>query len=407
MISFARYGALFRVPDLKAIAIASVIGRLPIGIAGLAIMLMMQAATGSFADSGIATAGYIGGLAALAPLVGRRIDRHGPRGMLTLSMLIHPAAMAGLIVCALLHAPKPLLGLVAFVAGASYPPITVCMRTLLRQLLQDDERLQAAYSLESVLIETIFIAGPMLVALFVAMAHPAAAVAFAALCAVLGTWMFLRSPAMHRWKLEPPRHSSLLGPLTTPGFVPLLCVTLFYCAGFGLFEIGVTGYAAENGAPWLAGVMLGLASVGSASGALAYGSRTWSWPLKRQYVVALACMGAGCVVLSLSAHGLVFALVSVLAGLAMSPPLIMQSMLVARIARAEHATEAFTWSTTALLAGVGLGIAAGGAILESRPSSAVFLAAGMLALLACAIAAVLIRTQRAPSAQENLPNKAS
>ena len=407
MISLARYGALFHVPDLKAIAIASVIGRLPIGIAGLAIMLMMQAASGSFIDSGVATAGYIGGLAALAPFVGRHIDRHGPRRMLVLSMLVYPAAMAGLIACALLHTPTLLLGTLAFLAGASYPPITVCMRSLLRQLLHDDERLQAAYSLESVLIETVFIAGPMLVALFVAIAHPAAAVAFAALCAVLGTWLFLRSPAMHRWTIEPPRAASLLGPLTTPGFLPLLGVTLLYCAGFGLFEIGVTGYAAENGSPWLAGVMLGLASVGSATGALAYGSRTWSWPLTRQYAVALAGMGAGCVALSFTAHGLAFALVSVLAGLAMSPPLIMQSMLIARIARSEHATEAFTWSSTALLSGVGIGIAAGGAILDQHHSSNVFLASGVLALVASAGAATLIRGQRAPTDAENLPEKAS
>lgn len=405
MISLARYGALFRVPDLKAIAIASVIGRLPIGIAGLAIMLMMQAATGSFADSGIATAGYIGGLAALAPFVGRYIDRHGPQGMLRLSMLVYPAAMLGLIACALMHASKPLLGTVAFLAGASYPPITVCMRTLLRQLLQDDARLQAAYSLESVLIETIFIAGPLLVALLVAVARPEYAVAFAALCALLGTWLFLRSPAMRRWNIEPPRRGSLLGPLATTGFTPLLCVTLLYCAGFGLFEIGVTGYAAENGSPWLSGLMLGLASVGSATGALAYGSRTWRWPLKHQYVTALACMGLGCVALSVSSHGWVFGLVSMVAGLAMSPPLIMQSMLVARIARPEHATEAFTWSSTALLTGVGVGIAAGGALLEVLPSSAVFLSSGLLAMVASALAAALIGSGRSSDPAENLPNK--
>jgi len=394
MISFARYGALLRLPDLKAIAIASVVGRLPIGIAGLAIMLMMQAATGSFVDSGIATAGYIGGLAALAPFVGRYIDRHGPQKVLRLSMLIYPAAMAILIAAALWRAPKPLLGVVAFLAGASYPPITVIMRTLLRQLLRDDERLQSAYSLESVLIETIFIAGPLLVALFVAIAHPAAAVGFAGLCATTGTWLFLRSPAMRRWTIEPPRASSLLGPLSTPGLPPLLLVILLYSAGFGLFEIGVTGYAAERGSPWVAGVMLGLASVGSATGALAYGSRNWAWPLKRQFALALGAMGLGCLALSFAAHGLAFALVSVLAGLAMSPPLIMQSMLLARIARPHQATEAFTWSSTSLLSGVSLGIVAGGAILELWPSSVVFFCAGICALLACGCATLMVgRTQ--------------
>ena len=398
MILFARYAALFRVPDLKAIASASVIGRLPIGIAGLAIMLMTQGASGSFVDSGIATAGYIAGLAASSPFIGRYIDRRGPSRVLIAAMLAYPVIMGLLIAAALLHVPKPVLGLVAFAAGIAYPPITVCMRSLLRQLLNDDERLQAAYSLESVLIESIFIAGPMLVALLVALASPAYAVAFAALCACVGTFLFLRSPVVDRWRIEPPRKASLLGPLATPGFVPLLAVILVYCAGFGLFEIGVTGYAAENGSPWLAGIMLGLASVGSTAGALAYGSRTWRWPINRQYFAVLALMGAGYVVLSFSSHGIVFALVSVLAGLAMSPPLIMQSMLVARITRPEHATEGFTWSSTSLLVGVGIGIAAGGMLLERYPSPAVFLAAGAAALLACVISLALPGSPRAPAA---------
>jgi len=397
MTILARYAALFRVTDLKPIAIASVIGRLPIGIAGLAIMLMTQGASGSFADSGIATAGYIGGLAASSPFIGRYIDRHGPGRVLGAAMLAYPCAMALLIATALLHAPKPLLGLVAFAAGIGYPPITVCMRSLLRQLLHDDERLQAAYSLESVLIESIFIAGPMLVALFVTIASPAYAVAFAAVCASAGTFLFLRSPAIRRWRIEPPRPASLLGPLATPGFVPLLAVILIYCAGFGLFEIGVTGYAAENGSPWLAGVMLGLASIGSATGALAYGSHTWGWPLHRQYVAVLALMSAGYVVLSITAHGIAFALISVLAGLAMSPPLIMQTMLVARITRPEHATEGFTWSSTSLLVGVGAGIAIGGMLLERYRSPSVFLAAGAAALLACMLSIALSPSPPAPS----------
>jgi len=46
----------------------------------------------------------------------------------------------------------------------------------------------------------------------------------------------------------------------------------------------------------------------------------------------------------------------------MAPALIIQSILVAKTAKAEHATEAFTWSTSALLGGVGIGLALGGAL---------------------------------------------
>ena len=66
MISLTRYSALLRVPDLKAIAIASVIGRLPIGIAGLAILMLAQYTTGSFAHGGMVAGCYVAGLAAVA-----------------------------------------------------------------------------------------------------------------------------------------------------------------------------------------------------------------------------------------------------------------------------------------------------------------------------------------------------
>jgi hypothetical protein len=101
VISLARYSALLRPREFRQTVGASIVGRLPIGITGLAILLLVQTTTGSFARGGAATACYVIGLAT--------------------------------------------------VGG---------MRTYFRQRLRNDEQLSAAYSLESVLIELIFIAGP-------------------------------------------------------------------------------------------------------------------------------------------------------------------------------------------------------------------------------------------------------
>ncbi len=129
-------------------------------------------------------------------------------------------------------------------------------------------------------------------------------------------------------------------------------------------------------------------SLGSAVGGLAYGGRTWHAPLGRQFAVALALMGAGIAVLAVGWTPWPFAGLCALAGVAMAPGLIIQSMLAARIARSEHATEAFTWTTSALLAGVGIGLAVGGALLE-RFSSHAALAAGAAAALLAATGARL------------------
>lgn len=368
------------------------VGRLPIGITGLAILLLVQTATGSFARGGAATACYVFGLATVAPALGRIIDRRGPRATLFACGVAFPAALIGLVL-AVHHLADPTLVLAsAAAAGATFPPITVCMRTYFKQRLRDDALLSAAYSLESVLIELIFIAGPMLVALFVAVASPTVAVLFSAACGLAGTLLFLRSPPLRAWQVEPRAASSLLGPLAEPGFLPLIGVILCYSMAFGLLEIGLTAYATEKGNPSLAGVLLGLMSAGSALGGLAYGSRSWHFPLVRQFALMLALMGAGLSVLALPWTPWPFAVWALFAGVVMAPALIIQSMLVAKTARPEHVTESFTWSASALLSGVGIGIALGGGLLEYFRSPAVLAAGAAAALLAAAAACCLTKT---------------
>jgi MFS family permease len=391
MLSLARYAALLKPREMRQTIAASIIGRLPIGILGLGILLLVQTATGSFARGGAATACYVIGLAIVAPALGRLIDRKGPRLPLIACSLAFPTALIALV--AVVHERgHPLLILaLATAAGASFPPITVCMRTYFKRRLGEDGLLAAAYSLESVLIELIFIVGPMLVALFVAVSSAANAVLFAAACGCTGSLLFLRSPPLRAWRVEVRLAPSLLGPLGERGFIALVGVILCYSMAFGLLEIGLTAYATEKGNTALAGVLLGLMSAGSALGGLAYGSRSWHYPLMRQFALMLALMGAGLMVLALPWGPWPFALWSLFAGVVMAPALIIQSMLVANTARPEHVTEAFTWSASALLSGVGLGVAAGGALLEHFRSPAVMAAGAGAAALAALTAALLRR----------------
>lgn len=365
---------------------------MPIGITGLAILMLAQHGTGSFADGGMVAGCYVAGLALVAPLFGRLIDRYGPRSTLLACAFLFPAALAGLVVV-LEHAqPLGSAFALAATAGACFPPITVCMRTFFKQRLKDDALLATAYSLESVLIELIFILGPVLVAMFVALASAAAAVLFAAACGCAGTLLFQRSRALLDWHIEPRGETNIFGPLAEPGFAPLLVVIVCYATAFGLVEIGTTAYAAETGSPALAGLLLGIMSIGSAAGGLVYGSRGWRLPLARQFSVTLVLMGLGIAPLMLLTPVWAFGLWCIAAGIVMAPALIMQAMLVAKIARTAHSTEAFTWSSTSLLAGVGLGLTAGGVLLEHAPSPAVFAAAAAISIAAGLLALQLVRT---------------
>ena len=78
-----------------------------------------------------------------------------------------------------------------------------------------------------------------------------------------------------------------------------------------------------------------------------------------------------------------------------TPALTVVMLLISANAPSRYATEAFTWSTTFLVGGLGAGHALGGRILEAYGAPAVFVGAAAAALLA-AISAVGVR-QRKPA----------
>ncbi len=362
------------------------IGRLPIGMAMLAILLFIQGRSGSFAQAGAASSLYVFGLAALAPFVGRVIDRLGPRPVLLANAIVYPSALLLLMLLVERGAHPLWVAACSFLAGASLPPITICMRTLFPRLIHDPGLLQTAYSIDSALIEIVFILGPTLVALFIAVGQPGAAVVAAAVCAALGTAWFVRAPAIRDWTPTPAGlRRSLLGPLRQPRLLKLLAVTLLYSLAFGLFEVAVPAFAALQGKPAAAGVILALASGGSAIGALVYGSRDWPMSLPHQFLLALAMMAAGLIVLSAVSNVYLFAMLSVAGCAPMAPVIAVQSLLVSRLAPRATLAESFTWATTALLGGISAGIAAGGVLVELWSPSLVIAAAGA----ATAIAGVL------------------
>ena len=390
MIAFGRYLQLLRVPGIGRAAAASLPGRLPIGMASLALLLYVQKQSGSFAHAGTIAACYVLGLGVFAPILGRGIDRFGPRPILTASVVVYPLALLTLMALAVAQAQMSWIVICALLAGALLPPITICMRSLFPRLLSDPSQLQMAYALDSVLIEMVFILGPTLVAVFVVIGHPAGAVLLSAACGGLGSLLFLRTPAIQSW--EPSAHAAhrnLLGPLHERQLRKLLVITLLYAASFGLFEVAVTAFAVKQGMPGAAGVILALASAGSALGALIYGGQSWRLSLPSQLWRALLLMAGGILLLVPVSSVYLFGALCIAACMPMAPVIATQSILVSHIAPRALLAESFTWAASCLLAGISGGIAAAGLLVELwSPSAVLMLAAamaGLAALLAWAI----------------------
>lgn len=360
-----RYRDLLGVPTIRATLLASIPGRLPIGIAGFAILLLVQNKSGSFITAGVASALYVLGLASVAPLIGRAIDRIGPLPVLRLCLLVYPAMLLALVALVSLQANAVAIALCAYVAGAALPPVTICMRTLYPRVLTEPALLQTAYSVDSVIVESVFVIGPALVAMFLAMGIPEGAVLLAALSAGAGTLWFMRTPVIRDWDIRPRGAGGRWGIFAEPGLLVLFAATLFYSVAFGLYEVGVTAWATQRGVPAAAGVALALASLGSALGALAYGAWHWQAPLRKQFLLALALMGAGSLMVAPVQNIYLYMLVNVFAGAPMASVIATQSLLLSRLAPKGMLAESFTWGGTCLLGGISGGIALGGVLAES------------------------------------------
>ena len=127
-------------------------------------------------------------------------------------------------------------------------------------------------------------------------------------------------------------------------------------------------------------------SVGSATGGLLYGGLQFRLPLERQLPRIVAVLA-----LPVALHALVGAPwplvpLAFAAGSLIAPAMTVVTLLVARVAPPRYATEAFTWSATAIVTGVGAGMAAGGALIERAGWPAAFLYASASALVAAALA---------------------
>jgi MFS family permease len=386
-IAAGPYARLLELPQVRQLVVSSVIGRIPVGLSTLALVLFLQGRADSLADAGLAAACYVLGLATMAPVIGRAVDRAGPRRVLLACIALHPTALVGLTAIAFAEAHRGWIFAAALVSGASMPPITVCVRALYPRLVTDASLQRTAYSLDSAIIEAVFIVGPMLAAGFAAASAQVGAIWLSAACALGGGLLFVNADPVRAWA---PREVGLTpagaSPLRNGHLRGLLAAAALFAFAFGAFEIGVVGVATRSGVPAAAGVILALASVGSVLGVLAYGGRSWSLDAGRQFLVLLALMAAGLAALAPIQNVALFAAAVVVTAIPMAPVIAANSVLVLRVAPKERIAEAFTWASTALLAGISAGTAAAGTLVERYSPAAALLAASAATLLAAVMA---------------------
>ncbi len=391
-----RYRALFSTPGVGRLLFSSVVGRLPSGMFSLAILLFVHGSTDSFLAAGVAVGAFSLAGAAIGPLLGAQVDRHGQ----TRVLLGAAFAQAGLLVALVLvtQAGEPIAVTVALAAfaGGTLPPIGGCVRALWAEVA-DGEELQTAYALDASTQETIWTLGPLLVGLAAGFVSPAAAVLLCAVLTVAGAAYFASSTLSRGWRAEVTARKRGSALSESPKLRMLLYTVGLAGVVIGAVEVGLPALAVQAGARWSSGPLLALFSLGSMAGGLIYSARSWALEIARRYSVILAAMAIAVAPL-IAVHALapVFAL-SVLAGLCLAPMISCQFSLVGALAPEGTVTEAFTWHRAATVAGMAAGSALGGSLIDAHGPSGAF-ALGCVGVAAAAALAVVARRRITPAA---------
>ena len=190
------YGDLLAQPDAAGLVGWGLLARMPIGMIGLAQVLLVRGSGESYADAGLVAAGGAVAYAVGAPVAGRLVDRRRPFTVLIWYGVVYPAALALLVVLAATDRrcgrwwsrrwrPVP------------QPPIAPTVRMLWPSLVGRSHH-SAAFAFEATAQELLFITGPLVVGILTAVFSPSAGVVAAGVVSIVGVAGFVMTgPVRH------------------------------------------------------------------------------------------------------------------------------------------------------------------------------------------------------------------
>ncbi len=350
---------------MAVLIVATTLTRLPFAINGLAVILFMRDATGSFATAGLVAGALALGAGLGSPFAARLVDRRGAVWLLPLA-IVHGAAILSLWGLGEIDAPVVVLVTAALVAGASFPPSGAVLRSRWPELLRDDpELVRGAYAFDSVTIEISFVSGPLITGALVVVAEPQAAMALSSVFVVAGTLLFLSRLPDARRAIPASEHTGGLGPLRSPAMrlIALSSIPVGFC--IGSVEVVIPAFSEEAGDAALAGILLAVWSAASGIAGLIFGARQSRRELLDTFLLVGLLFPLATLPMIVAGSPLTMALLVALSGAPIAPLIATRNELISQVAPVGTGTEAFTWLMTALIMGLSLGTAIAGAVVEA------------------------------------------
>lgn len=377
------YRELFAAPGTRGFALAGLLARIPLPMIGIGIITMLSQLRGSYALAGTVSASFVLTYALVSPQVSRWVDRRGQSRVLPLATAISVLGLLLLLGATWWQAPDWILFAGAVLAGFM-PSMSAMVRARWTAIYRGQDRLQTAYSLETVLDEVTFIAGPPLSVGLAVAVFPQAGVLAAALLLIAGVSALLLQKGS-----EPPIQEQEQGSrpsvlrLNSVRLLALLMVAMGVIVG--TVDIVSVAFAEQMGQPGAASLVLSAYALGSCVAGLVFGGLKLDIPLHRLLLLGGLATAATTLPLLLVASVAQLAGAVLLAGLFFAPTMIVAMSLVERVVPEQQLTEGMTWLLAGLNIGVAMGAAASGRMVDQGGASSGF----MVALYAAALIVLL------------------
>ncbi len=387
------YRRILALPGALAFSSSGLLARLPLSMAGLGLVLLVSQRTGSYALAGSISAAYVFASALSAPIQGRLIDRFGQTPLLRLAGPAFAVGMTLSVVSIERDWALPWTHACAALAGLASTQVGSMVRARWSHIIKDRSQLTAAFALEAIFDEMVFIVGPVLVTVLTTTVSPVAGLVAAAAAAAIGALLLASQPgtAPPPARLEtghkPPLGWGLLGPIL------LACVALGIL--FGANEVIVVAFATELGQRGAAGPLLAAFAAGSLAGGLVAGSSRVPLSPLQQLRFAMVAMTILFIPLGFLDSIVLLGIGMLAAGFMIAPMMIAAMSLIEIHTPGARLTEALTWTSMGLSVGVAPGAAIAGWVIDRSGASAGF----TVPLIASACAAVVALTFRPPTVQ--------
>jgi MFS family permease len=393
------YRAVFAVPGTTGFFLAGFVGRMPLSMLGIGIVMMISQVTGRYGLAGALSATVALSGTALCPQVSRLVDRYGQRRVLRPVTAVTVLSVGALLVAVRARAPEWTLFACVLVTGAT-PSLGTMVRARWSLIYRDTPLLHTAYSLESVADEIVFVTGPILSIGLCTTWFPEAGPLLAALFLLVGAFALTAQRST-----EPPphprEHHGGGSALRSAGLRVLVATFVAVGTVFGSVDVTTVAFAEEQGHKAAASLVLATYASGSCLAGLVFGLLRPKKDATHRFLLGVCAMALSMIPPLLVGNLPSLAMVLFLSGLSIAPTMVTTVALVEQLVPRPKLTEGMTWTSTGLTFGVAIGASLAGAVTDASGARAAYAVPAVAAFAAVAVAVVGYRRLQEPAPELN------